>query len=364
MALNQQEVTAVLKKINHPGSGKDIISLSMVSNIIIEEGKISMQINPGGRKDPFSRSVARACEKALKAAFGESLVVDIMISQAEPKPPEARPVLPGVMNTIAIASGKGGVGKSTVAVNLAVALARKGFKTGLIDADIYGPSVPLMMGATDARPHIREENGRNIIIPEEKFGIKFLSIGLFVAAESALIWRGPMATGAFKQLINDAEWGALDYLIFDLPPGTSDIHLTLVQEVAVTGALIVSTPQQVALADVIKGVAMFRSEDINVPVLGIVENMAWFTPAELPLNRYYIFGREGCKDLARKMDIPVLAEIPIVQELREGGDSGRPAALDNRVISDAFDGLAERVVKEIDIRNETFPPTRRVAMKK
>jgi ATP-binding protein involved in chromosome partitioning len=275
-----------------------------------------------------------------------------------------KPVLPGVRNLIAIASGKGGVGKSTIAVNLAVALARKGYSVGLVDADIYGPSVPAMMGAVNSRPHVREENGRNVIIPEEKYGIKFLSIGLFVAAESALVWRGPMATGALKQLINDADWGELDYLLFDLPPGTSDIHLTLVQEAAITGAVIVSTPQEVALADVIKGVAMFTNEDINVPVLGLVENMAWFTPAELPENRYYIFGRDGCKKLAEKMNLPVLAEIPIIQGIREGGDSGRPVALDDSAISAAFAEFAEKLVVEVDKRNELRPPTKKVAIKK
>jgi ATP-binding protein involved in chromosome partitioning len=245
-----------------------------------------------------------------------------------------------------------------------VALAKKGYKVGLVDADIYGPSVPLMMGALYSRPQIREEKDRNVIIPEEKFGVKFLSIGLFVAAESALVWRGPMATGALKQLIGDADWGDLDYMLFDLPPGTSDIHLTLVQETALTGVLIVSTPQEVALADVVKGVSMFTSEDINVPVLGLVENMAWFTPAELPENRYYIFGKDGCKKLAEKMNLPVLAEIPIVQGIREGGDSGRPVVLEGNAASGAFDVLAEKLILEVDKRNQTLPPTKKVTIKK
>jgi ATP-binding protein involved in chromosome partitioning len=361
--MTQEQVIEILKSIKHPGSGMDIVSLSMARDINIGEGSISFSLDTGKRKDPFARSVARACERALKSAFGESLEVNISITEPGPTAQvPGQPLLQGVKNIIAIASGKGGVGKSTVAVNLAISLARMGYGVGLIDADIYGPSVPLMMGAEHARPRIREENGRNIIIPEEKHGVKFLSIGLFVAAESALVWRGPMATGAFRQLIGDADWGDLDYLLFDLPPGTSDIHLTLVQEVAVTGAIIVSTPQKVALADVIKGVAMFTSEDINVPVLGLVENMAWFTPAELPGKRYYIFGRDGCKELARKMNLPVLAEIPIVQEIREGGDSGRPA--DDDVTVRAFDNLAGRVVEEVAKRNETKPPTRRVEIKR
>ncbi len=363
MDITKEKVLEVLKTIKHPGSGKDIVSLSMAENISVGEDKVGFQLNTGRRKDPFAKSVAHACERALKSAFGDTVEVDISISSPEIKDEGSEPVLPGVKNLIAVASGKGGVGKSTVAVNLAVALARRGLNVGLIDADIYGPSVPTMMGASDARPRVRQENGKNIIIPEEKYGVKFLSIGLFVPAENALVWRGPMATGALKQLISDADWGELDYLLFDLPPGTSDIHLTLVQEVAVTGAVIVSTPQEVALADVLKGVAMFRTEDIGVPVLGLVENMAWFTPAELPENRYYIFGRGGCKKMTEKLDIPLLAEIPVVQSISEGGDTGRPVALDNDLTSASFDMLAVRLTEEVKKRNETMPPTKSVLIK-
>lgn len=363
MDITKEKVIEVLKTIKHPGSGKDIVSLSMAENISVSEGKVSFQLNTGRRKDPFAKSVAHACERALKSALGDDVEAEIKISSPEIKEEISEPVLPGVKNLIAVASGKGGVGKSTVAVNLAVALARRGFKVGLIDADIYGPSVPAMMGASDARPRVRQENGKNIIIPEEKYGVKFLSIGLFVSSENALVWRGPMATGALKQLISDADWGELDYLLFDLPPGTSDIHLTLVQEVAVTGAVIVSTPQEVALADVIKGVAMFRTDDIGVPVLGLVENMAWFTPAELPENRYYIFGRGGCKKMVEKLEIPLLAEIPVVQSISEGGDTGRPVALGNDLTSASFDKLAVRVTEEVEKRNETMPPTKRVIVK-
>ncbi len=361
--MNSEQIIEVLKKINHPGSGKDIVSVSMVENIIAEEGRIRFSLNTGNRRDPFAKSIQRACEKALKSAFGETVEVKIDLVSAEPRRDNVRPVLPGVKNIIAIASGKGGVGKSTVAVNLAVALVRKGHSVGLVDADIFGPSVPGMMGASSARPRMREENGRHIIVPEEKYGVKFLSIGLFVPAEDALVWRGPMATGALKQLINDGDWGELDYLLFDLPPGTSDIHLTLVQEVAVTGAVIVSTPQEVALADAIKGVSMFRSEDIAVPVLGLVENMAWFTPAELPDNRYYIFGRDGCKELAKKMDLPLLAEIPIVEGICEGGDTGNPVALGDDATALAFLSFAGRLKEEVDRRNQTMEPTRRVQIK-
>ncbi|MFO7924022.1 MAG: Mrp/NBP35 family ATP-binding protein [Bacteroidales bacterium] len=364
MELNKENVKEVLKKIKHPGSGQDIITEAMAGDIVVDKGKVSLTLNTGNRSDPFAKSVKRACEDALKSTFGNSLDIDVTILSPQPKQDNKQPVLPGVKNLIAIASGKGGVGKSTVAVNLAVALARAGYGVGLIDADIYGPSVPGMMGAPEERPRMREDNGRHIIIPVERYGVKFLSIGLFVPAENALVWRGPMATGAFKQLINDADWGELDYLIFDLPPGTSDIHLTLVQEVAVTGAVIVSTPQEVALADVIKGVSMFRSEEIAVPVLGLVENMAWFTPAELPDNRYYIFGRDGCRKLANKMNLPLLAEIPIVQGIREGGDQGTPVAAGDSVSATAFSRFAERLTEEVEKRNKTMAPTKRVEIKK
>ncbi len=364
MSISKEEVAGLLGKINHPGAGKDILSVGMVENIEVEDKRISFSLNTGSRKDPFARSIRNACEKALKLAFGDSVEITIDINTTPPKQDNTEPVLPGVRNIIAVASGKGGVGKSTVAVNLAVSLARKGHKVGLVDADIYGPSIPSMMGAVNARPRVKEENGRQIVIPEERFGVKFLSIGLFVAADNALVWRGPMATGALKQLIGDADWGELDYMIFDLPPGTGDIHLTLVQEVAVTGAVIVSTPQEVALADVVKAVSMFRSEDIDVPVLGLVENMAWFTPAELPGNRYYIFGRDGCKNLAKKMDIPLLAEIPIVQGICERGDAGKPVALDDDITAGAFSLFADKLEEAVDKRNKTMDPTRRVVIRK
>jgi ATP-binding protein involved in chromosome partitioning len=364
MTLTEGQVIEILKKINHPGAGKDIVSLSMIKDIITGEDNISLTLYTGNRKDPFAKSVKRACEQALSAATDNRMVITVNIETDLPVPVTPEPVLSGVRNIVAIASGKGGVGKSTIAVNLAVALARKGFRVGLCDADIYGPSVPKMLASEDERPLMREKNGRHIIVPVEKYGIKFLSIGLFVPAENALVWRGPMATGALRQLITDAEWGELDYLLFDLPPGTSDIHLTLVQEVAVTGVVIVSTPQEVALADVIKGVSMFTTSDIGVPVLGLIENMAWFTPAELPENRYYIFGRDGCKNLAKKMNLPLLAEIPIVQSIREGGDNGLPVAVEEEPDSGPFSLLADKLADVIDQRNRTMGPTKKVVMKK
>ncbi len=364
MVPTKDKVVEILKRINHPGSGKDIVTLSMLRDLSVDEKFISFSLDTGGRRDPFVKAVKIACEKALRSAFGEGPGLEIGIIMDAPKQKTPPPLLSGVKNVIAVASGKGGVGKSTVAVNLAVALAKKGYEVGLLDADIFGPSVPKMMGAADSRPKVRKEGDRSLIIPEKKYGVKFLSVGLFVPADNALIWRGPMATGALKQLIGDAEWGDLDYMIFDLPPGTSDIHLTLVQELPVTGAIIVSTPQDVALADVTKGVAMFRSKDIAVPVLGLVENMAWFTPAELPENRYYIFGRDGCKKLAEKLDLPVLEQIPVVQGISEGGDRGTPVALEDNETAAAFERLAAKVVEVVDERNRTMEPTKKVEIKK
>ncbi|MBN2775316.1 MAG: Mrp/NBP35 family ATP-binding protein, partial [Prolixibacteraceae bacterium] len=272
-----------------------------------------------------------------------------------------RPILPEVKNIIAVASGKGGVGKSTIAVNLAVALAQTGVKVGLIDADIFGPSVPKMFGAENMRPSGAMVGNREMLVPVEKYGVKFLSIGFFVNPDDALIWRGPMASNALKQLIGDALWGELDYLLIDLPPGTSDIHLTLVQTVPVTAALIVSTPQDVALADVVKGVSMFQSKSIDVPVLGLIENMSWFTPAELPDNKYYIFGKDGGKKLADKMGLKLLGQIPLVQSIREGGDEGTPEAVKkDSPSSEAFKELAKEVTEQLKIRNIEYAPTKKV----
>ncbi|MCG8375511.1 MAG: Mrp/NBP35 family ATP-binding protein, partial [Chlorobiales bacterium] len=259
----------------------------------------------------------------------------------------------------------GGVGKSTVTSNLAVALAKAGYSVGLLDADIFGPSVPIMFQTEDAKPVLEKIDGKDKIIPVEKYGVKMLSIGYFVNPDDALIWRGAMATNAIRQLINDGNWGELDYLLIDLPPGTSDIHLTIVQTISITGAVIVSTPQNVALADAVKGVSMFQSKNIQVPVLGLVENMAWFTPAELPDNKYYIFGKDGGSKLANKMGIPLLGQIPLVQSIREGGDSGEPAALNEGSVTGlAFAELAQKVVERVEIRNATMPETKIVEMKK
>lgn len=273
-------------------------------------------------------------------------------------------LLTGVKNIIAVASGKGGVGKSTIATNLAVALAEEKYKVGIIDADIFGPSLPKMFGVEDERPHVKKIEDKDIIIPVLKYGVKILSIGLFISRFDATVWRGPMASKVLKQLISDADWGELDYMFFDLPPGTSDIHLTLVQSLPVTGAIIVSTPQDVALADAIKGISMFTEKKIEVPVLGLVENMSWFTPEELPDKKYYIFGKEGCQKIAAKFKVPILGQIPIVQSIREGSDSGSPSVTHNKIISQTFKELAINVVKQVEYRNQHLKPTKTVEIVK
>lgn len=270
-------------------------------------------------------------------------------------------LLPGVKNIVAVASGKGGVGKSTVAVNIAIALAKEGKKVGLVDADIYGPSIPIMFGLENKKPDAKEIDGKVKVLPFEKYGIKLLSIGFFVDASQALIWRGPMASNALKQLFTEAAWGELDYLLIDLPPGTGDIHLTLVQTVPVTGAIIVSTPQKVALADARKAMSMFSQPSINIPVLGLVENMAWFTPAELPENKYYIFGEKGAEKLSKELNVELLGQIPIVQSICESGDSGVPIITqDKQMVHDAFLNSTKRIIEQVEIRNASADPTKKV----
>lgn len=309
----------------------------------------------------------KAAETAILTYIGEDVDIkgNIRAIQKEAPKPKVNPVLPRVKNIIAVFSGKGGVGKSTVASNLAIALAGLGYKTGLLDADIHGPSMPKMFGIEDARPFMEEVDGKQMIVPVEKYGVKLLSIGFFVDPDNALVWRGSMASNALKQLITDANWGELDFFVMDLPPGTGDIHLTLVQTMGITGSVIVTTPQDVALADARKGINMFMGDKVNVPVLGLVENMAWFTPAELPENKYYIFGKDGGKRLAEEFGIPLLGQIPIVQSIREGGDAGRPVAADEDSITGAaFRTLAENVVERTDFRNNNMDPTQKVEITK
>ena len=362
--LLKEQISAALKKVIHPEKKKDIISLGMVALIEADNEGITLTIVPEKSNDPFISSIKSSIVKVLKEELGAETVIKeikvepkVVVGKHVEKP---REVLHDVKNIIAISSGKGGVGKSTIAVNLAVALASKGYSVGLLDADIFGPSVPKMFDAENYKPEVRHENGNDILVPLFKFGVKVLSIGFFVDASEAIVWRGPMASSFLKQLITRGEWGELDFLLVDLPPGTSDIHLTLVQEVPVTGAIVISTPQEVALADAVKGISMFRSEKINVPVLGLVENMSWFTPAELPGNKYYIFGKDGCKNLAEKMHVPLLGQIPIVQSICEGGDKGQPAALEANMSGQAFMDLADELVEKTNMRNKNIKPTERL----
>lgn len=367
MALYPQLIIDALTHVRYPGNGKDVVSSGMVEdNIRIDGNKVSFSLIFEKENDPFARSLVKACETAILTYVDKDVDIKGNITckykTAAPKKDPDNP-LPGVKNIIAVSSGKGGVGKSTVSANLAVSLAKMGYKVGLLDADIFGPSMPKMFGLEDARPVLEEKNeqGRELIRPEERYGVKLLSIGFFVNPNDAVLWRGGMASNALKQLITDANWGELDYFVLDLPPGTSDIHLTLVQTLALTGAIVVSTPQEVALADAKKGISMFVGEKVNVPIIGLVENMAWFTPAELPNNKYYIFGKEGCKKLAESMNVELLGQIPIVQSICECGDNGAPAALkDDTITSQAFMDLASKVVSKVDEINASGIKTQRV----
>ena len=368
MTLYPKLILDALTTVRYPGSGKNIVEAGMVEdNIRIEGMKVSFSLIFEKPTDPFMKSVIKAAEKAIQVHVSKEVEIEgnISVKTLQAARPEVGKLLPQVKNIIGISSGKGGVGKSTVAANLAVALAKLGHKVGLLDADIFGPSMPKMFQVEDARPYAETKEGREMIIPVEKYGVKLLSIGFFVDPDQATLWRGGMASNALKQLIGDADWGELDYFLIDLPPGTSDIHLTVVQTLAMTGAIVVSTPQAVALADARKGINMFTNDKINVPILGLVENMAWFTPAELPENKYYIFGRAGAKRLAEEMNVPLLGQIPIVQSICENGDRGTPAALDeNTVTGRAFLSLAAAVVRQVDRRNIEMAPTQIVELHK
>lgn len=364
MTLYPKLITDALATVIYPGTKKSIIESEMLADQPAVAGiKTSFTLIFPRETDPFLKSTLKAAEAAIHYHVGPEVEVEITTEFKSAPRPEVGKLLPQVKNIIAVSSGKGGVGKSTVSANLAIALARLGYKVGLLDTDIFGPSMPKMFGVEDVRPYAVEKDGRQLIEPVEKYGVKLLSIGFFVNPETATLWRGGMATSALKQLIADADWGELDYFILDTPPGTSDIHLTLLQTLAITGAVIVSTPQSVALADARKGIDMYRNDKVNVPILGLVENMAWFTPAELPENRYYIFGKDGCKKLAEEMGCPLLAQIPIVQSICEKGDAGTPAALDvNTVTGQAFLNLGQAVVTVTNRRNKEQAPTRIVGV--
>ncbi|WP_316810724.1 Mrp/NBP35 family ATP-binding protein [Pedobacter heparinus] len=350
--ISQEQVLAALRNVEDPDLKKDLVTLNMIKDLKIEDKQIRFTLELTTPACPMKDMLKNACLNAIKHFVSQEAEIEINITSRVTKPMDTTQ-LKAIRNIVLVSSGKGGVGKSTVASNLAIALGADGAKVGLIDADIYGPSVPTMFDLVGAKPSAREtEEGKTLIMPIEKYGIKLLSLGFFADPDQPVPWRGPMASNAVKQLFNDADWGELDYLIVDLPPGTGDIHITITQSFPIAGAVIVTTPQQVALADTRKGLAMFRMPGINIPVLGVIENMAYFTPQELPENKYYIFGKDGGKALAKSFDVPFLGEIPIVQSITEGGDSGVPIALDpDNSIAQSFAEIAGKVAQQIAINN-------------
>lgn len=353
--ISENDILKALSTVLDPDIKKDLVSLNMIKDIRIDGKSIQFTVVLTTPACPLKEKIRQDCEDAVRKITSDQARIQINVTSSVTSLRDNAQLLPGVKNIVAIASGKGGVGKSTVTTNLAVALAKAGAKVGLIDADIFGPSIPTMFNCENEQPNVKQVNGKNIIVPIEQYGVKLISIGFLAPPDSAIIWRGPMASSALKQFFSDADWGELDYMLIDLPPGTSDIHLTLVQSVPVTGAVIVTTPQKVALADANKGLAMFRQAQINVPILGIVENMAYFTPAELPNNKYYIFGKDGGKNLSEKFGVPFLGQIPLVQSIRESGDSGLPAVLKEGPTADAFNELAKALARQIAIRNAQQP---------
>lgn len=367
MQLYPNLILDALKNVRYPASGKNIVEAGMVEDDIrIDGNKVSFSLIFDKPTDPFIKSLVRAAESAIETYISPEVEIkgNIVVKTRTSLPQPAAKPLAQVKNIIGVSSGKGGVGKSTVASNLAVALAREGYRVGLLDADIFGPSMPKMFGVEDDELYMHQVDGRQLIIPIEKYGVKMLSIGFLVDKNSPVLWRGSMASNALRQLITDADWGELDYFIIDMPPGTSDIHLTLVQTLAITGVVIVSTPQQVALADARKGIAMFTGDKVNVPILGLVENMAWFTPAQHPDERYYIFGRDGGVELAKELGVRLLAQIPLVTDVCDDGDAGTPIALKDTVMAHEFIHLAHEVTDAVAQRNEQLPPTQKVELKK
>jgi ATP-binding protein involved in chromosome partitioning len=365
MSYTNDQIINALKHVNDPDLRKDLVSLNMIQGVKSDGKKISFRLVLTTPACPLKGKMKQDCIDAIHKYVDEEAEIDIeLTSHVTTRRKDTENMMKGVKNIIAVASGKGGVGKSTVAANLAISLSKTGATVGLLDADIYGPSVPLMFDLMGAHPEVKEESGITTIIPITKYGIKILSIGFFVDPTKALVWRGPMASNYLTQMLTGADWGELDYLVIDMPPGTGDIHLTLVQQVPVTGVAIVSTPQEVALADARKAVNMFTTDSINVPILGLVENMSYFTPTELPENKYYIFGKEGGKRLAAEANVPFLGQIPLVQSICESGDIGSPVSLDDAtIIGIAFRQLAENIAQQVAIRNSTIPPTMVVEVK-
>lgn len=348
--MTEKDILTLLSGVVHPESGTDIVSLGLVENLTVTPDVVRFTLNFPKRRDPFALSIKKQAEQLIAKNYPQYREkIHVLMKEKSPKPAEPkvkRSFTGGIRHVIGISSAKGGVGKSTVTANLAAMLARMGYRVGVLDADIYGPSQPTLFGLEQYKPEAEQVDGTDRIIPAECYGVKVMSIGFFIEPADALIWRGPMATNALRQMIHQTAWGELDFLLVDLPPGTGDVHLTVLHELKFTAAVIVSTPQQVALADVIRGIRMFRSESLNIPILGLIENMAWFTPAELPENRYYIFGKEGVKNLAERENLPLLGEIPLVQSVRESSDRGEPAALTDGIESRFYAVLANHILEQ------------------
>jgi len=361
MNLNKKSVEEALKAVKSPAGNVSIIESGELKNIQVFGKDVDVDLEVKSPALNIRKKLEGDITGVLKEVFGDVKVKVNIAAKPVQQGPQGPPTLDKVKNIIAVASGKGGVGKSTVTANLATGLSKAGYKVGIVDADIYGPSMPIMFDVANEKPKVEVIEGKQYMMPVENYGVKIMSLGFFSDPSQAVVWRGPMATKALKQMFADVWWGELDFLLLDLPPGTGDVHLTLVQSVPVTGAVIVSTPQHVALADARKGVAMFQLETVNVPVLGLIENMAWFTPEELPDNKYFIFGKDGMKNLGEQLDLPLLGQIPLVQSVREAGDVGRPALLQETTpVAQVFTELANAVVEQVDKRNKTLDPTKRV----
>jgi ATP-binding protein involved in chromosome partitioning len=360
MAFTKEDVINALRHVDDPDIKKDLVTLNMISNVEVQGNKVSFKVTLTTPACPLKEKIKNDCIAAVHQYVDKTAVVEIeMDASVTSLRKENVNILPSVKNIICVASGKGGVGKSTVAVNLALSLARQGAKVGLIDADIHGPSIPMMLGVKGRKPEVRLIKDKHYMVPLEAEGIKILSIGLLVDERQAIVWRGPMVTSALRQFVTDCIWGKLDYMVVDMPPGTGDVHITVAQTLNVTGAVIVTTPQEVALADARKALSMFRLDNINVPILGVIENMAYFTPEELPNNKYYIFGKDGGKKLADEYEVPLLGQIPLVQGIREGGDTGKPISIygrDNEIVTSAFEEVAANVARQIAIKNANLAP--------
>jgi len=363
MKVDEKELLKALSQVVEPDLKKDIVTLGLVKNIRLSDSKVSFSVGVSNPAMHNKKRMQEACEFAVERSFGKEVEVDCQVGGIESDDANLRRVLPGVKNIIAVASGKGGVGKSTVASNLAIGLVQRGYSVGMIDTDVHGPSIPTMFDLVNAKPQVIDVEGKQYIEPVENYGVKLLSMGFFADPDQPIVWRGAMSTKALNQMFNDTWWGDLDFIILDLPPGTGDVHLSIVQSLPLTGAVIVSTPQEVALSDARKGVAMFQLPSVNVPVLGIVENMAWFTPEELPDNKYYIFGKEGAKRLSEQLDVALLGQLPIIQSIRESGDVGRPAVLQESTTSRKYlDAIIDAFLVQLDIRNNNLPKTKKVEM--